>query len=327
MIGGKDGGMRCVILDDFQQVAMRMADWNRLRPHVLAETETRHLSNPDMLVERLAGVPIVIANRERTPFPAYVLERLPDLRLLVTTGASNASIDAAACARLGITFCGTRSDGHGAAELTWTLLLALARNLVAEVSALTEGGWQQGLGRGLDETRLGLVGLGRVGSRVAAYGKAFGMQVSAWTPGLTAARAAELGVTAASSPEELCSTSDVLSLHAPLGPQTRGLLDAQRLSLLPKGALVVNTSRFGLIDAQALEARLRSGHLGGAALDVFDIEPLPRDHPLRNVPNLLLTPHIGFVIEQTYRRYFADAVENIEAWLAGKPVRVIAAPS
>lgn len=318
--------MRCVILDDFQQVAMKMADWDRLRPEVLVEAETRHLSDPDRLVERLAGVAIVVANRERTPFPAHVLERLPDLRLLVTTGAANAAIDAAACARLGITFCGTRSDGHGAAELTWALVLALARNLVAEVSALREGGWQQGLGRGLDGARLGLVGLGRVGSRVAAFGKAFGMQVSAWTPGLTAARAAELGVTAASSLDELCAGSDVLSLHAPLGPQTRELVDERRLSLLPAGALVVNTSRFGLIDARALEALLRSGHLGGAALDVFDVEPLPQDHPLRSVPNLLLTPHIGFVIEQTYRRYFADALENIENWLAGSPVRVIAAP-
>jgi phosphoglycerate dehydrogenase-like enzyme len=318
--------MRCVILDDFQQVAMKMADWDRLRPEVLVEAETRHLSDPDRLVERLAGVAIVVANRERTPFPAHVLERLPDLRLLVTTGAANAAIDAAACARLGITFCGTRSDGYGAAELTWALVLALARNLVAEVSALREGRWQQGLGRGLDGARLGLVGLGRVGSRVAAFGKAFGMQVSAWTPGLTAARAAELGVTAASSLEELCAGSDVLSLHAPLGPQTRGLVDERRLSLLPAGALVVNTSRFGLIDARALEALLRSGHLGGAALDVFDVEPLPQDHPLRSVPNLLLTPHIGFVIEQTYRRYFADALENIETWLAGSPVRVIAAP-
>lgn len=319
--------MRCLILDDFQHVAMTMADWGRLHPDVLVEAETRHLADPAMLAERLAGVAIVVANRERTPFPADVLERLPDLRLLVTTGAANASIDAAACARLGITFCGTRSDGHGAAELTWTLVLALARNLVAEVSALREGRWQQGLGRGLDGARLGLVGLGRVGSRVAAFGKAFGMQVSAWTPSLTAARAAELGVTAASSLENLCSTSDVLSLHVPLGPQTRGILDERRLSLLPKGALVVNTSRFSLIDARALEALLRSGHLGGAALDVFDVEPLPQDHPLRTVPNLLLTPHIGFVIEQTYRRYFADAVENIEAWLAGTPVRVIAAPS
>lgn len=318
--------MLCVILDDFQQVAMKMADWDRLRPEVLVEAETRHLSDPDRLVERLAGVAIVVANRERTPFPAHVLERLPDLRLLVTTGAANAAIDAAACARLGITFCGTRSDGHGAAELTWALVLALARNLVAEVSALRKGRWQQGLGRGLDGARLGLVGLGRVGSRVAAFGKAFGMQVSAWTPGLTAARAAELGVTAASSLEELCAGSDMLSLHAPLGPQTRGLVDERRLSLLPAGALVVNTSRFGLIDARALEARLRSGHLGGAALDVFDVEPLPQDHPLRGVPNLLLTPHIGFVIEQTYRRYFADALENIETWLAGSPVRVIAAP-
>ncbi len=318
--------MRCVILDDYQQVAMKMADWGRLHPQVKVEAETGHIADANTLIERLRGVAIVVANRERTPFPEAVLSSLPDLRLLVTTGAANASVDAQACARLGITFCGTRSDGHGAAELTWTLLLALGRHLVAEVSALNEGRWQQNLGRGLDGMRLGLVGLGRVGGRVAAYGNAFGMKVSAWTPGLTAARADELGVAAAASLHELCRTSDVLSLHVPLSPQTRGLLDDRLLSLLPRGALVVNTSRFGLIEPAALRAHLLSGHLGGAALDVFDIEPLPQDHLLRGVPNLLLTPHIGFVIEQTYRCYFADAVENIEAWLAGSPVRVIAAP-
>lgn len=314
--------MRCVILDDYQDVALSMADWGRLGPMVAVRTETRPLS-PEALVARLAGVQIVVAMRERSRFDAALLARLPDLKLLVTTGAANAAIDVAACARLGITLCGTGSEGHGAAELTWALLLALSRGIVAETRALEQGGWQHGVGRGLDGLRLGLLGLGRVGGRVARYGNAFGMRVSAWTPSLDAARAEAAGVVAAPSLDALFQNSDVISLHLPLVAETHGIVSAERLARMPPGGWLVNTARAGLIAPGALSAALRSGRLAGAALDVFATEPLPADDPLRELPNLLMTPHIGYVIDQTYRCYFSDALESIEAFLAGTPIRRI----
>lgn len=314
--------MRCVILDDYQDVALAMADWGRLAPGISVTAERRALSGA-ALVERLAGVEIVIAMRERSRFDADLLARLPALRLLVTTGATNAAIDAAACARLGITLCGTGSAGHGAAELTWALLLALLRGLVPEATAVARGGWQQALGHGVAGKRLGLLGLGRVGGRVARYATAFDMEVSAWTPGLDAARAAAAGVRPAASLDALFQDSDVISLHLPLLPATEGIVSEERLARMPRGGWLVNTARAGLIAPGVLEGALCSGQLAGAALDVFAEEPLPGDSPLRGLPNLLLTPHIGYVIDETYRRYFGDALAAVEAFVAGHPIRQI----
>ncbi|MEX0428909.1 D-2-hydroxyacid dehydrogenase family protein [Nocardioides sp. DS6] len=316
--------MRCVILDDYQDVATSYADWSVLddvEPVPLRD----HLEGA-ALDAALAGAEIVVAMRERTPFPASLLERLPDLRLLVTTGLRNASIDLGAAASQGVTVCGTESSSAPPVELTWALIHGLTRHLLVEATGLRRGErWQQTVGVELQGARLGLVGLGKIGTRVAAVGQAFGMDVVAWSPHLTTERAAAAGVRAVAK-DELMATSDVVSLHLVLSPSTRGVIGADDLALMKHTAFLVNTSRAGLVETDALVDALREERIAGAGLDVYDVEPLPRDDVLRRLPNVLATPHLGYVSQDNYRRFFGQAVEDIAAWQAGRPLRVLTAP-
>ncbi|MFD9210992.1 D-2-hydroxyacid dehydrogenase family protein [Streptomyces sioyaensis] len=260
--------------------------------------------------------------RERTPFPASLLARLPRLRLLITSGMRNAAIDLEAAARNGVTVCGTASNTEPPVELTWALILGLARNLVTENAAIrADGPWQSTLGADLHGRTLGLLGLGKIGTRVARIGQAFGMNVTAWSRHLTAERAAEAGVRLAAGKEELLETSDFVSVHLVLGDRTRGLLGADELRRMRPTAYLVNTSRAAIVDQPALLRALRENWIAGAGLDVFDQEPLPAGHPLRTLPNVLALPHLGYVTRRNYEGYFQQAVEDITAFLAGSPIR------
>lgn len=313
--------MRCVILDDYQGVALAMADWSALDLAVTANRE--HVTDPDELVGLLAGVEVVVVMRERTPLPRAVLERLPALRLVVTSGMRNASIDLAACADLGITVSGTASSSTPPVELTWALLLGLARSLPHELGELRRGGpWQSTLGADLAGATLGLVGLGKIGTRVAAVGSAFGMDVVAWSPHLTEDRAGAGGARLVER-GQLFAGSDFVSLHLVLSDSTRGIVGAQELAAMRPSAYLVNTSRAGLVDTPALLDALDHGAIAGAGLDVFDQEPLPADDRLRVHPRVLATPHLGYVTHGNYATYFTEAVEDIAAWRAGAPVRVL----
>ena len=312
--------MKIAILDDYQNVALGFADWDSLGARV--DVFTDHIGDADELVRRLAGYEVVVAMRERTRFPAEILRRLPDLRLLVSTGHRNAAIDVAAARECGIVVSATGYLPHPTAEHTWALILAAARGLPAEERSMREGGWQVGVGSGLHGRTLGLMGLGRLGSAVAKVGQAFGMETIAWSQNLTAERAAERAVTAVSK-EELLRRSDVLSVHLVLSDRSRGLIGARDLELMKPTAWLVNTSRGPIVDESALLEALRAKRIGGAALDVYDTEPLPSDHPLRTTANTVLTPHIGYVTEEVYDVFFRDAVADIAAYRAGEPVRVM----
>lgn len=314
--------MRCVILDDYQSVALTMTDVARLAGRVAFESETRHIGDRDALAARLAGVDIVVAMRERTPFDAALFARLPDLELLVTTGMRNAAIDLAAAAARGVTVCGTSGGGVPAAEMTWALLLAAMRRIPQEVAGFRAGGpWQTTLGRELAGRTLGVLGLGRLGSKVAAYGRAFDMRVLGLSRADTAARCAELGIAPAASLDELLAEADVLTIHVTLGEATRGMIGAAELARMKPGAVLVNTARGPIVDEPALIAALEGGRLGAAALDVFDREPLPPDHPFRRLANVTATPHLGYVTQETYRAWFAQVVDDIAAYLDGAPAR------
>ncbi len=313
---------KVAVLDDYQEVALEMANWDSLPEGVTVDVFQDHLVAEDDVVVRLAPYEIVVAMRERTPFQRSLLERLPNLRLLVTTGMRNASIDIAAAADNGVTVCGTDGVPYPTAELTWGLILALLRKIPTEDRATREGSWQVSVGEGLHGKTLGVIGLGRLGSQVAAVGVAFGMNVIAWSQNLTAERAREFGATLVTK-QELLETSDIVTIHVVLSGRTRGLLGAEDLSSMKPSAYLVNTSRGPIVDESALIDALTSGTIAGAGLDVFDIEPLPLDHPLRSIPNTVLTPHLGYVTDETYRVFYGDAVENIRAYLDGSPVRVI----
>ncbi|MBA5222868.1 D-2-hydroxyacid dehydrogenase family protein [Streptomyces griseoaurantiacus] len=316
--------LKCAVVDDYQGVATSVADWSALDGELEVVSFGEHYADEDALVEALAGFDIVVTLRERVAFPASVLGRLPRLRLLVASGMRNSVIDYAAAEKHGVTVCGTASSPTPPVELTWALLLGLARGIVTESTALRSGGpWQSTLGADLHGQRLGLLGLGKIGGRVARVGLAFGMRVSAWSQNLTQEHAEEVGVERAESKEELLRTSDFVSLHLVLGERTRGLLGAPELALLKPTAYLVNTSRAGLVDQEALLTALREGSFAGAAVDVFDSEPLPADHPLRSAPRLLATPHLGYVSRANYARYYGQAVEDIRAYLAGEPIRVL----
>lgn len=312
---------RCVILDDYQDVATSYADWSGLD----AMASTVHVRG-DALVELLAGVEVVVAMRERTAFNREVLARLPDLRLLVTTGMRNASIDLAACAERGVTVCGTRSLGTHTVELTWALIHGLARRLVDEATALRGGGWQTTVGTDLAGARLGLVGLGKIGTKVAAIGRAYGMDVVAWSPHLTDERATEAGVTRVDK-AELFATADIVSLHLVLSSSTSGIVGADELTAMRPTAYVVNTSRAALIERAALLAALDAGAIAGAGLDVWEVEPVPPGDRLAQHPLVLGTPHLGYVTRDNYRVFYAEAAQDVRAWLADDPLRVLAAPS
>lgn len=314
--------LRCAVLDDFQSVATSVADWSPVADEVEVVSFAEHFATEDELAAALADFDIAVTLRERIPFPATLLARLPGLRLLIASGMRNSVIDFAAAERYGVTVCGTASSSTPPVELTWALLLGLARGVVGEANSLRDGGpWQSTVGADLHGSRLGLLGLGKIGSRVAAVGLAFGMDVTAWSQNLTEERAAEVGVTLAASKEELLSTSDFVSLHLALGDRTRGLLGAPELALMRPTAHLVNTSRAALVDQDALLAALHSGSIAGAAVDVFDTEPLPADHPMRSAPRLLATPHLGYVSRANYATYYGHAVENIRGFLDGSTPR------
>ena len=316
--------MKCAVLDDYQQVALSMADWSAVADRVEVKAFHDHFGNEDDLAAAIGECEIVVIMRERTPFRRTLFERLPRLKLLVTTGMRNASIDLAAAAERGIVVCGTRGGGEGTTELTWALILGLARRLVQENEALRGGGqWQSTIGVDLHGKRLGLLGLGHIGSNVARIGQAFGMEVAAWSPNLTADKAEAAGVRLAASKEELLESSDFVSIHLVLGDRSRGLIGAGELGLMKPTAYLINTSRAPIVDRDALIAALRGGTIAGAGLDVFETEPLPADDPLRSLPNVLATPHIGYVTEAAYRGFFRGAVADIEAFLNGSPVNVL----
>jgi phosphoglycerate dehydrogenase-like enzyme len=276
------------------------------------------------LVRRLHGSAIIVAMRERTPFPAAVFDALPNLRLLVTTGMNNAAIDLAAAAAHGVTVCGTTGSGNAMPELTIGLIIALTRNFAAEDASVRAGGWQRAIGPGLQGSTLGVLGLGRLGVPVAKLAQAFDMDVIAWSPNLTQDRAGEHGVRAVSK-AELFTEADVLTVHLPLSDRSRGLVGASDLALMKSTAYLVNTSRGPIVDEDALVTALRERRIAGAGLDVYDTEPLPVDHPLRSLPNTLLLPHIGYVTTDAYQHWFTQVVEDITAWTAGDPVRVLSA--
>ena len=314
--------MRCAVLDDFQNAALHSADWSPVEDRLDVVAFNEHITDEDDLAARLADFDIVVTLRERVPFPDTLLDRLPRLKLLVASGMRNSVIDYAAAERNGVTVCGTASSPAPPVELTWTLLLGLARNLVTENNTLRAGGpWQSTVGADLHGRRLGLLGLGKIGSRVARVGLAFGMHVSAWSQHLTKDRTDEVGVELSTSKEELLSESDFVSVHLALSDRTRGLLGPAELALLKPTAYLVNTSRAAIVDQDALLTALREGRIAGAGLDVFDEEPLPADHPLRTAPRLLATPHLGYVSQANYATYYGHVVEDIRAFLADDPIR------
>ena len=312
---------RLAILDDYQGVTLSMGPWEKVS-HIEATVFRDTLHDREALVARLAPFDAILAMRERTPFPAALIERLPNLKLLMTTGERNRGIDAAACAAHGITFSGTPSFGAPTVDLTWGLILSLARGIPAQQDALRAGRWQTAVGIGLEGRTLGLLGLGKLGQKVAKVGQAFGMKAIAWSQNLTAAAAEAHGVTRVEK-AELFSNADVLSVHLILSERSRGLVGAADLGLMKPSAFIVNTSRGPIIDQPSLIAALREGRIAGAGIDVYDMEPLPQDHPLLSAPNTVLTPHLGYVTQENYRSYFAGAVEAIQAYEAGAPIRII----
>ena len=318
--------MHCVVLDDYQDVARTAADWSSLDGRVEMRALHEHLADPAELAAALAEAEIVVAMRERTPFDADLFARLPRLRLLVTTGMRNASIDLDAAAAGGVTVCGTTGSGHSVPELTFALLLNLAWHLRAENDAMRGNGpWQSSVGRDLHGATLGVLGLGRLGTQVARIGGAFGMNVLAWSQHLTAERAVDAGAELAASKHDLLERSDFVTIHLVLSDRSRGLIGEEDLRMMRPDAFLINTSRGPIVDRQALLRALQEGWIAGAGLDVFDTEPLPADDPLRTLPNVLGTPHLGYVSENNYRTFYREIVEDIAAFVDAAPIRVLTA--
>lgn len=313
---------RAVILNDYQHVALSSADWSGLDGRVEIDVISGHIADVDDLVAALDGYEIVVAMRERTPLPRSTLERLGSLELLVTTGARNAAIDAQACSDLGITYCGTGGQVQSTAELTWALILACARHLPAEVANVSNGGWMTTVGSDLYGSTLGLCGLGRIGGMVAEVGRAFGMDLIAWSQNLTAERCDELEVELVSK-AELVARSDFLSIHLVLSDRTRSLIAEPELRAMKPTAWLINTSRGPICDEAALARACGDRWIAGAGIDAYSVEPLPAGHPFRLLDNVLATPHIGYVSKRVYEIFFNDVVEDIEAFLDGAPTRVI----
>ena len=306
---------RIAVLDDYQDVALTMADWSVLDGRAGVTVFNDHLAEPDAVVARLQPFDVVCVMRERTPLTRAVIERLPKLRLIASTATGNASIDLEAAAERGVQLVHTSYSPAPTVELTWALILAGARHLIAENAALRGGGWQRQVGDDLAGRTLGLLGLGSIGAAVARIGQAFGMKVIAWSQNLTAERAASAGAELVTK-EELFRQADIVSIHLRLSGRTRGLVGAAELALMKPTARLVNTSRGPIVVEADLVAALEGGKIAGAAIDVFDQEPLPPDHPFRSLPNLLATPHIGYVSRGLYERFYRDTVQNIVQWLA-----------
>jgi phosphoglycerate dehydrogenase-like enzyme len=317
---------RCAILDDYQSVALKMTDWSKVASDLDFKVFNEPLGGPDEVARALKGFAIVIAMRERTPFPRQLIEALPDLRLLVTTGMVNRAIDLDAAKARNIMVCGTPSFGNPTTGIAWGLILELTRRIGFENARLKNGAlWQSVVGTDVEGLTLGVIGLGKLATRVAEVGKAFRMKVVAWSQNITPERAQAAGVEYAASKEDLLRQSDIVSIHIPLTPKSRGLIGAAELGLMKPSGLLVNTSRGPIVEEAALLAALRDKKIAGAGFDVYDVEPLPLDHPLRKLDNVVLTPHLGYASQQNYRAYFAGVVDDIRGFLDGKPVRVLTA--
>ena len=316
---------RCAILDDYQNVALKMADWSKVSGDLDIKVFNEHLGNADAVVKALQGFSIVSAMRERTAFPRAVIEKLPDLKLLISTGARNASIDVAAAAERGIVVCGTPSIGNPTSGIAIGLMLELTRRIGYECARMKAGApWQTTIGLDLDGLTLGVLGLGKLGTRTSRIAQAFGMKVIAWSQNLTPEKCKEVGVDYVSK-DDLFRQADFVSIHVVLSQRSRGLVGANELGLMKPTAYIINTSRGPIIEEAALLAALHGNKIAGAGLDVFDVEPLPLDHPFRKMDNVVLTPHLGYVATQNYRSYFGGVVDDIRAFLDGKPVRVMGA--
>ena len=314
--------MDVAILDDYQAVAQQMADWSQLPPGINVQFFHDHIADEDALVDRLKNFQVVMGMRERTPFPRSVLDRLPELRLLVTAGMGNAVFDIPAATELGIVVTGTGGVGEGPTELTWGLILALARRIPQEDRLTREGNWGTTVGIGLKDKTLGLLGLGHIGSLVGKVGAALGMNIIAWSQNLTPERAAECGATLVDK-DTLFKESDVLSVHVQLSDRTRGLVGAKELILMKPTSYLINISRGPIVDELSLIQALTSGSIAGAGLDTFDIEPLPTNHPLLGLSNTVITPHLGYVTEDGYRVRYTQVVEDIRAFISGESIRVL----
>ena len=313
---------RVAVLDDFQGVAREFGDWDRLAPRADVTIFRDHLRDEDALVARLAPFDVVALMRERTPFPRSLIERLPKLRLIVTSGMWNRSIDLEAAAAHDVVVCGTQTSGSGTVQVTFALILALLQHIPTVDRDLRDGRWQTGVGEEIAGNTIGVIGLGRIGAKVATIARAFDMHVIAWSQNLTAERAAAVGAELVTKDELLCR-SDIVSVHVVLSERTRGLIGAREFELMKPSAFFINTSRGPIADEAALLAALRDGRIAGAGLDVYDIEPLPLDHPLRSQPNTVLTPHIGYVSKASYATFYAQMVDDVDAWLDGDPIRRI----
>ncbi|WP_017735725.1 D-2-hydroxyacid dehydrogenase family protein [Pseudomonas sp. CBZ-4] len=314
--------VQIAVIDDWQQVARDVVDWSSLEGVGQVHFLHDYPADTATMIERLQGFDVICVMRERSTFDQALLQGLPRLKLLVTGGMRNAAIDIPAAKALGIQVCGTDSYKHAAPELTWALIMASTRNLLAEAHSLRAGGWQVGLGGDLHGKTLGILGLGSIGQKVAQFAQVFGMRVIAWSENLTPERAAQAGVTWVSK-QQLFEQADILTVHLVLSERSRGLVDAQALGWMKPGARLVNTARGPIVDEQALIHALESGRLAGAALDVFADEPLPLDHPFRRLPNVLATPHVGYVSEENYRQFYGQMIEDIQAWASGAPIRVL----
>jgi phosphoglycerate dehydrogenase-like enzyme len=315
--------IRCAILDDYQNVVLKLADWSKVKNDLEIKVFNEHLGGPDKVIAALKGFAVVVAMRERTGFPKQVIDALPDLKLLITTGMRNASIDTDAAKARGVTVCGTPSFGSPTSGIAIGLMLELTRHIGYENARLHAGAaWQSTIGPELEGMTLGVLGLGKLGTRTANVANAFGMKVIAWSQNLTAEKCQEAGVGHVSK-EELFKQSDFITIHTILSDRTRGVVGAKELAAMKPTAFLINTSRGPIVDEASLLAALREKRIAGAGLDVFDVEPLPLDHPLRKMDNVVLTPHLGYVAEQNYRHYLAGVVDDIRGFLDGKPVRVM----
>jgi phosphoglycerate dehydrogenase-like enzyme len=306
--------MKIAILDDYQNVALRMADWSAVAQRAEIAVFNDHVADPNALVERLLPFDVICVMRERTPLPREVIERLPQLKLIASTGARNASIDAAAAEERGIRVTATGYRSTPAIEMTWALILASERHIVRENNSVRAGGWQTSIGRELDGKVLGVLGLGKIGGQVARIGRAFGMQVIAWSQNLTAEIAEAAGVTRVSK-DELFRQADIVTIHVILSDRTRSLVGSREIALMRPTSRLINTSRGPIVDEASLIDALQLRRIAGAALDVFDREPLPPDHPFRHLDNVLATPHIGYVGENLYRTFYGDVAAAVGAWL------------
>ncbi|MFJ8064988.1 D-2-hydroxyacid dehydrogenase family protein [Psychrobacillus sp. NPDC096426] len=316
--------LRCAILDDYQNVALEMVDWSNILDKVEVKSFQNHFENEMQLIEAIIDFEIVVIMRERTPFTASLYEKLPNLKLLITSGMRNASIDLAAATNNGVIVCGTASMSEPPTELTWALLLNLARKVTRENNELRNNGpWQSTVGADLYGKRLGILGLGKIGSRMAVIAQAFGMEVIAWSQNLTKEQADKFGVRLATSKEELLESSDFVSIHLVLSERTHGLIGIKELQLMKTSAYLINTSRAAIVDQDALIEAVSKRWIAGAGIDVFEMEPLPENNPFRTLPNVLATPHLGYVSKRNYNTYFKEAVEDIQAFLDGAVIRQI----